>query len=62
MLYWVILYWYYIKAEYIYNTLTVSSEQSKILALGSSMTKNIAAFPAGFRFAVKLICCTLLYD
>ena len=63
VLYWVNLYWYYIKAKWNYNTFTVPCEKSKIVLFASSIMKNIVAlsfiFWPWFRFLVKinLFCC-----
>ena len=45
VLYWVVLYWCYIKTDYNYNTLTVPCEKYKIVSQSSSIMKNIAACP-----------------
>ena len=55
LLYWVILYWYYIKAKQICNTLTVPCKKSKIVSFASSVMKRIVT--SWSRFPVKLICC-----
>ena len=57
VLYWVILYWCYIKVKWIYNTLTVLWEKSQIVSFISSVLKNIFVFPSRSRFLVKLISC-----
>ena len=59
VLYWVILYWYYIKVEKLHNTFTVPCEKYKIVSFASSKMKNIVAFsfPSWARFSLKLICC-----
>ena len=56
LLYWVILYWYYIKAKQIYNTLTVPCEKSRMVSVDFSIMKNIAVIPSWSRFSVKLNC------
>ena len=45
MLYWIVLYWYYIKTKWNYNTLTVPCQKSKIVSLASSIIKNISVCP-----------------
>ena len=57
VLYWVILYWCYIKVKWIYNTSTVLWEKSQIVSFISSVLKNIFVFPSRSRFLVKLISC-----
>ena len=56
-LYWVTLYWYYIKTKYDHNALTVLCQISKTISLASSLMKNIVVFPSRSRSAVKLIYC-----
>ena len=51
VLYWVILYWHYIKQ----NTLTVPCEEFKIVSFTSSQMKNINLLLLSRRFPVKLI-------
>ena len=61
VLYWVILYWYFIKTKQNYNTLIVLREKSKIVSIASSVIKNVTVLSftssTGFRFPVELICC-----
>ena len=48
-----VLHW--VKAKYVYNTLTVPREKSKIVF--NLIMKRIAVFPAQSKFPVKLIRC-----
>ena len=61
VLYWVILYWYFIKTKQNYNTLIVLREKSKIVSIASSVIKNVTVLSftssTRFRFPVELICC-----
>ena len=65
LLYWVIFYWYYIKALLLIffilkktcNTLIIPCQKSKIVSFTSSIMKNIVLFPAWSKFPVKAICC-----
>ena len=54
VLYWVIFYWCYIKAEKNYSTLTAPCEKFKVLTL---QLCNFVATSTRSRFPVKLICC-----
>ena len=55
VLYWVILFWYKISLNKIYNTFTVPCEKSKMVSFASSIMNNIVVFLSRSRFAVKLI-------
>ena len=56
VLYWVILCWYYIKQNEIYN-ITVSCKKSTVVSFASSAIRSIVVFPELFRLPVKLIRC-----
>ena len=43
-----------------YKTFTVSCENSKAVSFASSIIKNVVAFPALSKFAVKLTCWIVL--
>ena len=51
-----VLHW--VKAKYVYNTLTVPREKSKIVF--NLIMKRIAVSPARSKFPVKLIRCSLI--
>ena len=57
VLYWVALYWYYVKANQIYNTVTIPCEKFKIVWFASSITKIIVVLFGWSRFLVILIYC-----
>ena len=65
VLYWVILYWYFIKTKQNYNTLIVLREKSKIVSIASSVIKDVTVLSftssTRFRFPVELICCIATY-
>ena len=44
VLYWVVLFWYYIKTKQSHNTLTVPFEKSKYVSFATLIMKNIASF------------------
>ena len=52
VLYWVILYWYYIKVK-----LYIPCEKSEMVSFAFSIMKGIAVFSGWSRFPVNLICC-----
>ena len=56
LIYWVAIYGNLELKRYIYNTLTVSYEESKILSFASSIMKRIVA--SWSTVPVNLICCT----
>ena len=55
------LYWYYIKIKYNYNTLAVPCEIFILVSFASSIMKNINLLLFPFRFPVKLICCVIIF-
>ena len=56
LVYWVILYWYYIKVKYIYNILPIPCQKSKMVSFGTSRMKSIVIISGQSRFPGKLIC------
>ena len=60
MLDWVILYWFYFKAKWNDNTLTVSGEKSKMVSFASSLMRNFVVSPFRRRVPVTLSCCIAL--
>ena len=51
----VILYWYYIKTKWYYNTFPVPCEKSKMVTLASPVIENITLLSAPLRFPAKLV-------
>ena len=65
VLYWVILYWYFIKTKQNYNTLIVLREKSKIVSIASSVIKDVTVLSftssTRFRFPVEFVVLLLTY-